>query len=512
ARLLDDKKHQNDTVPDVVPWDASQLPPKVEWRWDEATGRLHVQAQARSGGVGPVGVFLNGRRIVEDLRPPGFTGETLDVDVNLTKLDSYHPLPGVENQLTVEAFNTSHTVAKRGVGSITVETPDADEPITIWGLLVGVNDYQGEDLDLRYPAEDARALHAALQLGGQALFEATEAGEVELTLLTTGGAHAPSRENVEAALAEIAEKAGPKDVVLVYLSGHGVTNDADYYFPLPDARASDLKNPDLLAARSLSMTQLQGLLAKVPANKQVLILDTCEAGGAAKAGSVSYLQQRQLERLQDNSGAFILAAAGDEARAYEDTRYGHGLLTYALLSGMRGEATFEGDYWDVSTLFGHAVDAVPDLAETAGLQQRPLLATPGGGQSFVIGRGSEAVREAIPLQGERPVVLRPQLLNADFSDPEGLSAAMERALQEAAARPQPLFSYVDRSELPQAWKLTGGYRVDARGVTLDARLRTPDGEIRTFTLRAADVEALTACAAWQLEERIQGRTPKLCAP
>jgi len=65
-----------------------------------------------------------------------------------------------------------------------------------------------------------------------------------------------------------------------------------------------------------------------------------------------------------------------DAVSYEATQYEQGLLTYALLQGMRGPALREEEYVDVSKLFQHAADAVPDLALHIGGIQRPGLPLP----------------------------------------------------------------------------------------------------------------------------------------
>ena len=88
-------------------------------------------------------------------------------------------------------------------------------------------------------------------------------GDDSITTLTSP---ASTKAAVQAALAEMARSATPRDSLVVLLIGHGTFDGVDYKFNLP--------GPDL------SATELAGDLTKFPASRQ-LVVDTTSASGAA---------------------------------------------------------------------------------------------------------------------------------------------------------------------------------------------------------------------------------------
>ena len=200
-------------------------------------------------------------------------------------------------------------------------------------------------------------------MGAKNLFGAERA---HVTLFNTSGdagATAPTKANLRKAFEEIARKATPSDVFVVYMAGHGTgkTGSDAYFFLTQDARGfSDLEDPAVRAQVTVSSDDLTEWVKAIPALKHIMVLDTCAAGQAASAlverRSVSADQIRAIERLKDRTGFHILMGSAADAVSYEASRYGQGLLTYALLQGMRGAALRDGEYVDVSPLFQYAAD------------------------------------------------------------------------------------------------------------------------------------------------------------
>ena len=197
----------------------------------------------------------------------------------------------------------------------------------------------------------------------------------------------PTKQNIRAAFDEVRRLAKPEDTLVVYLSGHGVmsTRDRDlYYYLTADARGFDLDDGASAALKDASAVSSAELFewlrepVKTMPLKQVVILDTCAAGGASDAlGKLAVKrdippdQRRAMELLKDGTGTFILMGSAADQVSYEASRYSEGLLTYALLEGMRGAAIKDASRLDVSAWFANASDRVPKLAEAIGGIQRP---------------------------------------------------------------------------------------------------------------------------------------------
>jgi hypothetical protein len=272
----------------------------------------------------------------------------------------------------------------------------------------------------------------------------------------------------------------------------------------------------MLEKTTISSEQLAEWVKKVPALKQVLILDTCAAGAAAakltERGEVSGDQIRAIDRLKDRVGFHVLMGCAADRVSYETSRFGQGLLTYALLQGMKGAALRDNDYVDVEKLFQYASDEVPKLAQNIGGIQQPRVVAPGGTR-FDVGKLSEQEKAVIPLSQIRPLILRPHLLNAnDFTDSLNLSTLLMRRLNDiTAALPRgasPSLAYVDSDEFPGAIKPTGGYAVDGNKVVVHLVL-SEDGKIRKLepvngsTASPADIDRLVENLAQVLELALQ---------
>lgn len=149
----------------------------------------------------------------------------------------------------------------------------------------------------------------------------------------------------------------------------------------------------------------------------MLILDVCAVGKGADrmllaARDVPGSQIRALDNLQHHTCLYVLAGSAANAVSYESTVYGQGLLTYALLKGMKGAALRRDGadaFIDVEKLLGYAVREVPQLAKGIGGIQEPFYrggaAQGEASRSFDVGRVTEAVRQQIHIAEPKPVLL-----------------------------------------------------------------------------------------------------------
>jgi len=152
---------------------------------------------------------------------------------------------------------------------------------------------------------------------------------------------------------------------------------------------------DDVRAQGLPADVLADAVAAVPALRRVLILDTCASGGAleiSRQGGGTFAFRGAIEKLSQKQGVFTIAAssASDEAQEIEDL--GHGVLTYALLAGLRAVdgGPLEGrgvrpsgaaGTVDVLDWLSFAAGHVPRLTERY-LGQTQDIQTSGQGQSF----------------------------------------------------------------------------------------------------------------------------------
>lgn len=486
------------------------LSPKVELLGPiDAQGNLRVRVTDRGGGIGRVQVFLNGKELAADARGPGFSvarGQG-ELAVSLRGLPA---IAGAPNAVRVVAWNGEGYLASRGAQAIWQPPEATTTPPSLHAIVVGTSEYASPDLRLTFAAKDAEDFARALRLAGTRLFGADR---THVTLLTSGApdpADRPTKARIARAFGD-ATKARPEDVLVVYLAGHAVAVRDVYAYATEQALSLDLSDPAVRADVAVSSDELVDWIRTIPAVHQAMILDTCAAGAAAQRivekRDVPADQIRAIESLKDRTGFFVLMGAAADAVSYEASQYGQGLLTYALLQGLRGAALDDGGAVDVGRLFGFAADRVPDLARNIGGIQQPLVAVPGGA-SFPIGQLLAEDRAAIPLAEVKPLVLGPVLTSrADDWDSLELAPLLRKALRQRAltrGNGGPALVYVDAVEMPGAVRPQGAYTIDGARVVLKVNLIRDRQNIGTVEVegRTDALEDLVARVAAQVIVRL----------
>ncbi len=211
----------------------------------------------------------------------------------------------------------------------------------LWSLLVGVNSYQDDNLPcLRYPAFDCQGL-------AEALLEATQGFPRKEVIVHHDQADlTPTLESVEASLKQIVAAAKPEDTVLLYFSGHGVLdyNTKEVVLCLADT------NKDDLSRTGLKLPEILQLLSNLGIHRQMLWLDAChsgditlrgakgEAGNSSLINPADRLEEVLRQRAAQSKGFYALLSCDQKQRSWEFPELKHGLFTYYLMRGLRGEA------------------------------------------------------------------------------------------------------------------------------------------------------------------------------
>jgi hypothetical protein len=345
---------------------------------------LKIHLKNQGGGIGRVQVLVNGKEVKADARGPAIDPNAAEAFLEAQLVGAAAVRPGQENRVEVIAWNAEGHLASRGF-EVLWRAPGEKhiEPPEIFAIVGGVSRYGSPSMNLTFAGKDAVDMATAIRVSAKRLFGAQK---VHLTLLTdypgVQDAQPPTRANLEKAFAA-ARGAKQEDVLVVYLAGHGTTApDGEYWYLTREARTTDLGDPEVRKMSGVSSKDLTDWIKAVPVTKQVMVLDTCAAGAAAarlsEVRALSSDQIRAIARLKDRTGLHVLMGSSANAASYEASQYGQGLLTYALLEGMRGAALRDGEYVDVAKLFGHATEEVPRLARSIGGSRAPSSRRPVG--------------------------------------------------------------------------------------------------------------------------------------
>jgi WD40 repeat protein len=523
---------KGDRLPEVKGLDLVPAPPEVAIAPAHQADSKHLSLSVtnQGGGVGRVVVSVNDRKVTVLEHPVAEgTGGKAAVTVDL----SAATLKPGENTVKVYAFDAgnqirSHeavatfTVAANAKG-ISVEYDDSMDTgykPQFYGIVVGTSSFAGNHaMDLQYPAHDAESMMTGLEIGAGKLFGKEN---IHLRLLTTDAKEEsgqPTKVNIAAAFADAAKNAKPTDVLLVYLSGHGVnlrTEKDSYYYLTTDAKTLDFaNNPELRNLSTVSSAELtQWMGAKNMPLKEVLILDTCAAGAAneellklVEKRDVPPDQRRAVEFLKDATGTVILMGSAADKVSYEASKYGQGLLTYALLEGMKGRSIEEGSRLNVSHWFQNASEDVTQLAQSIGGVQKPVIAAPSG-TGFPVALLDPADQARIPLAAVKPELVHLSCHDDDDNDPLNLGIIIRKQLREIShpsARGQesepPILYFDDMTDGP-ADSLVPKIVYSVSGDTVRLRLRIEQAgktiKEDHLSLSSADKDALAGTLAAKL--------------
>ena len=225
----------------------------------------------------------------------------------------------------------------------------------LWMLSVGVNRFESDSLaNLQYAANDA--IEIANVFKGQ---EGRVYNKVNYLLIADGEEMLPTRENIVKGLSFL-KKAGQRDVILLFIAGQAINDDNGNYFYLPSDTAL---NPDgsIIFSSAISHHELQQAL-DMPGHK-LLFIDTC------------YSDITRLQRnLSDNSTVVFASSRSDEL-SLESWQVRHGVFTYAILKGMKGQADISNK--GTVSLMELIAYVTNDVRQRTNGQQNPVAAVPG---------------------------------------------------------------------------------------------------------------------------------------
>ncbi len=249
-------------------------------------------------------------------------------------------------------------------------------------FIVGVDAYRDKELLLNYAVSDGRSFGSAFRAVAAPLFREVTVTELYDDLVTLT--------NLDNAFREVATIVQPHDVFVVYFAGHGITLDGQYYF-LPQ----DLMYESDEAVRRFGMNQdhLQRWLARIPARRSLILLDTCESGSFvdAFASTRGMIEKTAVDKLTRATGRATIVAATDNQPAVEGYK-GHGVFTYVLLQALRHADTAVGNqdgYTGLFELAAYVNARVPEIAfQEFGFQQTPQIHTLGADFPLAITRAS----------------------------------------------------------------------------------------------------------------------------
>lgn len=270
----------------------------------------------------------------------------------------------------------------------------------LWMLLVGVNQYQEPSLPaLRYPALDCQGLSDALAVATQAF------PKKEVRIHHDFADRPPTSAHVRASLQYITQTARPQDTVLIYFSGHGTltTDNQQAVLCLADTQQ------DHLLQTGLPLQELLQDLSNCAAHQQLVWLDACHSGGMTLKGARSRTEAAPLlnptpqlievlrQRAAQSKGFYALLSCDQNQQSWEFPELGHGVFTYYLMQGLRGEAIDAQGLIEADTLYKYVYHQTLQYIDKTNQQIRLV-------NQQKSSRGDRQLQSEFPLQTPKRIV------------------------------------------------------------------------------------------------------------
>jgi WD40 repeat protein len=371
------------------------------------TVRLSVRIKDAGGGIGSKVVWRVNGKTRGDLTTAGLRGAP-DPGRTVVMTQRLEVDPGQSNTMEITAYNGADLLASLPL-TITGDPfgVTRQERPRLHVLAIGVEKYAIKDYELHYAVKDAKDFGDALKTVGSSLFSEVKVTPLYDTEVTKDG--------IDAAINKLAGEVKPTDVFVLFLGGQGRSIAGKYYFLQQDL---DFEKGQSIERDGIGQDLWQAWLAKIPAQKTLLVFDTCES--AAAAGLVrggERERQTAMEQFEHATGQNLIAAARQATlEGYE----GHGVLTYAILSAFAKPANGNtNDRVDVDGLAAYVGEQVPEITKSLyGIAQEPIREL--SGNNFPLGlRVMESTQPSDCPDKQEFVVIRNQRVR---EKPDGQSA------------------------------------------------------------------------------------------
>jgi uncharacterized caspase-like protein len=339
-----------------------------------------------------------------------------------------------------------------GIDEAIAQVDPAIKPPKRFALLIGVAQYQDDRIpDLPACEKDARDLAGVLANPAAGLFPVEN--------VTTLVDASVTRNAVVGALDDLARKAGPDDLVLIYFSGHGATDEKGRaYWVMHDTRA------DRLRSTALPELEISELLGEIRTRRLVTIIDACYSAATAQLGSTKALIDlgRIYPEFQGDGRVGMTASKGDQLSMVitddRDPGYGHSAFTYHVIEGMRGLADARGNadgVIELDELWGYVKDRTIETARRQGGNQEPQLKGQVGSrfmlavdaqrlQALAASRQFASQRSDGQLEALRKLFLAEEITAAQFDEARSLLRSSIESLSDLDRRRRE--AYADLAE------------------------------------------------------------------
>ncbi|QND68597.1 hypothetical protein HB777_00570 [Mesorhizobium loti] len=338
-------------------------------------------------GAKEAGTDVAGFSILSNSRNVGdVTARSVDGNSSIVEI----PVENGQNTIRITGTNEYGYLTERSVTALARKTEKAEAKGKLYVAVIGVDKYpfltdacSGRACDLRYPVDDATeflkvisqksaplfsSMETLVLVNREALDESPEKSKQTYAVASADAIMEPDSDTIDDQLADFLDRPGEHDTTIIFVAGHGINIDEDYYFIPTDGRKQDAERWKRSSLVDWSDIQKSVERAK---GMRFMLLDTCHAANAFNP---------RLEKDAQDARIVVFSATAANNTAAELPELGHGVFTYSILEGLRGKArTSDGGV----TLFGLADYISREVVRLTSSKQKPFYYV-GGVENIVL--------------------------------------------------------------------------------------------------------------------------------
>lgn len=209
-----------------------------------------------------------------------------------------------------------------------------------WAILVGVQRYSDERLNLKYTERDTRSLRRALT-------QVARFPMSNISVLSTDRRDSnflPTRANLLSQVNRVMRQLKPGDTFLFYFSGHGCTIGNEHYLLTAD---TNINNEALIRHTAFPFNILKQSIPQASASQVIFILDACRDtpkvgkgfGWVFNLGSLEKAFKESVGSISPRKkSAVAVFACKNGQKAYEHDEAKMSAFTHFLIEGFNAKA------------------------------------------------------------------------------------------------------------------------------------------------------------------------------
>ena len=200
-------------------------------------------------------------------------------------------------------------------------------------LLIGISEYQPGLNQLAGAVKDVEAMRRVLQHP-----EMGDFAESEIIVMPN-----PQRQDMENAIEKLFDNRKRDDLVLLYFSGHGITDDSGKLY-LTNSQTRKYDNGNLVKTTATPASLIHEFMENSRSQRQVIILDACFSGAFAEGMKAKDDSSVDINQQLGGKGRAVLTSSSSSQYSFEQTGEELSVYTRYIVNGIEtGAADTDND-------------------------------------------------------------------------------------------------------------------------------------------------------------------------